>query len=63
MGYNKCKCGSYTEGDNFVCERCREGEEIEEPVFDDNWLNGLDKVAKKKEKPFDPDEHWSYHFG
>ncbi len=61
---NKCKyCGQYAGGDNLICDRCRE--EMEDGEDDgsldiepeDNWLGGLDRVVKRKERPLD-DEYW-----
>jgi len=40
---NKCfKCGAYTEGDNLICETCREMAEEEEIGEDDLWPDEFD---------------------
>jgi hypothetical protein len=77
MGFNKCKCGNYTEGDNLICERCRETDVDKEEFYlsldegddeglipairrggteveydpNEDWLGGLSRVVKPKEKP------------
>jgi hypothetical protein len=57
---NRCKyCKEYCQGDNLICEYCREDQELAEDdgsldiETEDNWLSGLDRVVKRKEKSYE----------